>query len=242
MHDTVVVDSVLTGSVLVTFHVESRTIGTAAVVHTLQTAVQAAADNGAGLPLGGSTVMTVNGVMPFVHTNTMQCNKAWFFDGPTKNFQNFTGICAGLAFLLLFITAINRVRRLHWQFFIRSHIFFALVGLYCLFFHFDFGKLDVMAPFLLALAVDYAIRGWRLLRGGGATLAKFTHLGESIVVLQVDAQAVASRHTEPGQYCYLQLPQFSRLQWHPMTIVSAPGASKLEFCIKGTGDWGRKLL
>ena len=243
--DRVVIDSVVPGSVLVTFHVEGRSITTTQAVHELQTAVQAAADHHSALALGGSLVMVVDGRRPFVVDTTSDCDAdAYIFDGPAKNVQNFTGVCAGLCFLLLALSSCAYVRRKHYQFFIRCHISFAALGFIALLFHFDFGKMDVMAPFLFLLATDYALRGWRLLMEQ-ATVVSRTQLGEgdsSLVLLEVDAPAVSARHTEPGQYCFIRLPQLARLQWHPMTIVSPPGADKLVFCIQAAaGDWSRGL-
>jgi hypothetical protein len=166
-----------------------------------------------------------------------------------------------LAFLLLMLSALGYVRRnfyqaraartriahraLRWaarvlsltpafeQAFIRAHVGFSLVAFVALAFHFDYGKLDAAAPFLLLLAVDYAIRGWLQLTSRAA-VASATKAGDDFLLLEIDAPAVQARHTEPGQYCYLRLPQLAQLQWHPMTIVSAPGAAKVRRAMPAT--------
>eukprot|EP01051_Picozoa_sp_SAG22_P000722 SAG22_NODE_22_length_31438_cov_47.016529_6_plen_1909_part_00 len=246
--DRVVVDGVVAGSVIVSFHIVGRHVATAQAVRELQTVVQAAADHGDVLSLGGAPVLAVDGRRPFVEDTSPDCDRtAYYFDSPAKNFQNFTGVCAGLCFLLLFLTSRASVRRHYYQLFIRCHISFAALGFVALAFHFDYGKLDVMAPFLLALPVDYAIRGWLLLRSGGgrggAAVASRVQLGDSLVVLEVEASfELRQRHTEPGQYFFLRLPQLAALQWHPITIASPPGAEKFVFVIKALGDWSGGLL
>ena len=238
--DRVVIESVHSGSVVVTFHVVGRSVTAVRVVAELQAEVQTAADHGGAVSLGGAPVMAVDGRRPFVEDNSVDCNHdAYFFDGPTANFQNFTGVVAGSAFLMLMLSAMEWIRRQHYQTFIRCHIVFALLGFYSLFFHFKYGKLDVMAPFMLALLVDYAIRGWLLFRSD-ATIARRTQIGDSLVVLEVTAPAVQARHHEAGQYCFVRLPH--SLQWHPITIASAPGAEKMMFVVKGLGDWSGQML
>ena|SRR3990167_3994403 len=47
----------------------------------------------------------------------------------------------------------------------------------------------------------------------------------------------------PGQFCFLNIPTISRLQWHPFSITSSPSDDFLTFHIKAPpGDtWSRKL-
>jgi predicted ferric reductase len=44
-----------------------------------------------------------------------------------------------------------------------------------------------------------------------------------------------------GMYAYINVPQVSRLEWHPFTMTSSPSDSYIEFHVRRAGDWTGKL-
>ncbi len=241
--ESVVVDSVLPGSAIVTFHVEGQgAIDATAASHVLQEVVQTAVSNGVDMQIGGAAVLSVEGLRPNQPVDTSGCDRdALLFDGPDDHFKNVAGIVAGTAFLLILATSMGFIRRGHFQLFYRSHVFLGLVALAGLAYHYDLGKLDVAAPFLFLMLVDYIVRAWLALSSGGSVVS-VAAVGPDCVALEVSAPEFSRRHTEAGQYMFIRLPQVSQLQWHPMTITSSPGDKNLVFLIKAAGDWSEKLL
>jgi predicted ferric reductase len=51
------------------------------------------------------------------------------------------------------------------------------------------------------------------------------------------------RPYQAGQYCWLNLPAESPLEWHPFTISSAPAMASVEFSVQalGPGEWTGRL-
>ena len=241
--ERIVVDSVLPGSAIVTFHVEGQgAIDAEAASHVLQQVVQTAVSTGAGMQIGGATVLSVEGLHPTQPVDTSGCDRdALLFDGPDDHIKNVAGIVAGAAFLLIFATSMGFVRRGYFQIFYRAHVLLGLVALAGLAYHYDLGKLDVAAPFLFLMLVDYIVRAWLALSSGGSVVS-VAAVGTDCVALEVSAPKFSRRHTEAGQYMFIRLPQISQLQWHPMTIASSPGDKNLVFLIKTAGDWAEKLL
>jgi len=45
----------------------------------------------------------------------------------------------------------------------------------------------------------------------------------------------------PGQYCYLKIPQISKIEWHPFSLASSPHENHVTFYIKVNGDWTSQL-
>ncbi len=45
--------------------------------------------------------------------------------------------------------------------------------------------------------------------------------------------------SEPGQYIFINVPELSRVEWHPFTLTSAPGDSYLSVHVRAAGDWTR---
>jgi predicted ferric reductase len=50
-----------------------------------------------------------------------------------------------------------------------------------------------------------------------------------------------NRMLRAGMYAYINIPQVSRLEWHPFTMTSAPSDDYLEFHVRRAGDWTAKV-
>ena len=54
--------------------------------------------------------------------------------------------------------------------------------------------------------------------------------------------AIEQGHTfEPGQWVQIKVPAVSALQWHPLSVASAPGHSTITIDVKVLGDWTQGL-
>ena len=239
----IVIDSVVGGSTIVTFHLEGQgVVGAAEASYKIQELVQGAVSEGASIQLGGATVLAVDGVQPHVPADHTGCNRdALVFTAPEDNLKNIAGLVAGGAFIMILLTSHHFIRRRFYQCFYKSHVFFGLLALTGLIFHYDVGKLDVAAPWLFLMLVDYIIRAWLAVCSNGSIVA-VTAVGSDCIALEVSAPSFSRRHTVAGQYCFIRLPQVSQLQWHPMTITSSPADKNLMFLIKVVGDWSGKLI
>ena len=47
---------------------------------------------------------------------------------------------------------------------------------------------------------------------------------------------------QPGQYMFLNLPNFSKTQWHPFSIASGCFDDTINFIIKDSGDFTHHLI
>jgi len=239
----VVIDSVHAGSTIVIFHIEGQgNVDARVASHRIQEVTQAAVTQGGEISLGGATVLAVDGIEPLQPAKRDSgCDPdAVLFDGPEDNVKNLAGLVASIAFLMLFASSIERIRRNSYQLFISLHIIFFLIATYSLLYHFKYGQLDVAAPFLFLYLVDYLIRGWLAL--GSGTVVSVTAVGSDCVAFEVSAPSISRAHSEAGQYTFLRVPQVSITQWHPMTITSSPGSDNLLFLIKANGDWTEQLV
>merc|ERR1711871_593648 len=128
--ERIVVDSVVPGSAIVTFHVEGQSpVDASAASHVLQEAVQSAVSSGLGVQLGGAKVLSIDGVQPHLPVDTSGCDRdALLFDGPDDHIKNVAGIVAGGAFLLIFFTSMGFVRRAHFQAFYGARVSLGLVA------------------------------------------------------------------------------------------------------------------
>ncbi len=45
----------------------------------------------------------------------------------------------------------------------------------------------------------------------------------------------------PGQYIFVNIPDVSRLEWHPFTLTSAPEEDHVSVHIRIVGDWTKKM-
>jgi len=49
------------------------------------------------------------------------------------------------------------------------------------------------------------------------------------------------RDYKPGQYVFIQIPEISKIQWHPFTLTSSPNENFWSVHIRVAGDWTKEL-
>jgi NAD(P)H-flavin reductase len=88
-----------------------------------------------------------------------------------------------------------------------------------------------VAPGLLLYAFDRVLR---MAKGGRA----YTHLAVCPCdgVTKVSFACCPPFHFRPGQYCFVNVPAISVLEWHPFTLSSAPADAHTTVHIKEMGE------
>ncbi|KAF2069650.1 hypothetical protein CYY_009035 [Polysphondylium violaceum] len=149
-----------------------------------------------------------------------------------------------LAFIIIIIVCSTKyVRRTRFELFYYSHhlfiLFYAMLILH--------GSLGWVAPatfwkWFIGPAALYAIdRGFRLLKKTHRVdLVEFNLKNEKVVNLKFDKPS--SFKYKPGQYLLVNIPEISKLQWHPFTITSSPLEPHIQVHIRVTGGWTRGLF
>jgi len=140
--------------------------------------------------------------------------------------------------------AIEPIRRLYFEVFYFSHRLLSLLVFVFAALH----HLHVMSYLVLllgALILYIADRILGMLRANKAIEVESAVFKGGTTVLQLKEIGWYSQgglQNKAGDYCFIRVPQISKLQWHPFTISSAP-KGKLSFHIKamGEGTWSNQL-
>lgn len=163
-------------------------------------------------------------------------------------FFNFTGIFAGLFFLILAATSINWFRRRNYRLFYILHVTFGTATLIASCFHWP-GITTVIMPSLvyyLASTSPTLIQALASYRRGGHKIVKLLHLGPNAghcveVHVQVDTMTDAVLSREPCSYVKLCVPGIS-VVWHPFTVFKHPSDSlSVRFLFRPVGPFTKKL-
>ena len=134
------------------------------------------------------------------------------------------GVIAGMCFLLILLSSLNWVRRNHFEIFYKTHIVCALLSFWSLYNHFELGKLDVAAPFLVLMLGDYLLRTWRSFRGDATIVSTkvFNDGPDTPQFLAIELSSSRFRMEEAGQYFFIRIPSVGEHdRWQ--TAVLTPG-------------------
>ena len=124
--------------------------------------------------------------------------------------------CATFTFLGLLSTP--SVRSTSWEMFKAAHITFMPTAIVLSIVH-AYYMLPFLLPPLLLWAFDVLLRSVRSARS--YNVLGITPLHGAAVRLEVATHG--RLHVKPGQYAYVQVPAISPGEWHPLSIVAAPG-------------------
>ncbi|GAA5872819.1 hypothetical protein JCM16303_006843 [Sporobolomyces ruberrimus] len=163
-----------------------------------------------------------------------------------------TGHAMLLIMFLMYTTAHRKIRRQSFETFWFTHhlAFFFLVALY---FHAIGCFVKGALPGQPVKCLGY--NSWQWCIGGGIlyVFERLIRIVRSrcsttlIAVLQHPGETLELRFTKPsmtynaGQWLFLNVPEISKLQWHPFTISSAPDDPYISVHMRQVGDWTRAL-
>ena len=143
------------------------------------------------------------------------------------------GITGWLSLVLISITSIGVIRRRCFEAFYYAHaLFFVFVVCACI--HAIHGP-EFLLPGLGLWVIDRIIRfmyNFRTVRVLSAT----QYPGD---LTKFKVEGLKTHH--PNQIVWIQVPGVSYLNWHPFTIVSAPGDSTAILAIRNLGGYTRTL-
>ncbi|KAJ2872238.1 hypothetical protein FB639_004369, partial [Coemansia asiatica] len=161
---------------------------------------------------------------PLVH-NLLEIKTGW------------TGHVLTFALFLIVATSIKPIRkRLFEIFYFAHHLFIVYIAVMYIHHRAYMTKKYVSGPLAL-YCVDRLYRCLRSAFARSPVRAVIQH-PSGLVEIQLDKKILGHR---PGQFVKVYCPSVSLLQWHPMTISSAPEEELLTIHFSLYGRWTRKL-
>ena len=171
--------------------------------------------------------------------------KEW--DGPvTRADLLFTtipgiiGLAALISVLIIFFASLPCVRRKNWECFSYLHLlYYIFFG--ALFLHgFEGWFHSGLPPSAIYIAfIFFAVLYQMIKRGCQArvsrTIIEKVYLTSDRSYVYIKLFKPAGMLIHPGQWMFLNLPKFSRHQWHPFSIASGTHDDTINFIIKNTG-------
>ena len=190
---------------------------------------------------------------------------AWLFRNPSVYARrNFFGVVALSAFLIIGLTSVYQFRRKRYHLWYCVHVLCTVAAVAALIVHHGCAYVDVAAPYLALILLDYVARFVRVYQRQPivteATVARDADGRAVLCSLRVQLKAGTRLPLEAGQYFFLCCPAVSHTAWHPYTTVNseikaelsdanatdmAPGDGgtvHVEFLIGADGPWSRKLI
>ncbi|KAJ2830962.1 NADPH oxidase 3 [Coemansia furcata] len=151
--------------------------------------------------------------------------------------SGWTGLVLLLVFFLLITTSIKPIRQRLFEVFYFIHHLFILCTVF-LFIHGDNKRASKYLSGPIALyCADRLYRNLRTAFAKSPIRAVIQH-PSGVYEIQLDKKIIGHR---PGQYVRLYCPSVSLLQWHPITISSAPEEELLTLHIRLAGGWTTSL-
>ncbi|KAI9332204.1 ferric reductase NAD binding domain-containing protein [Obelidium mucronatum] len=177
----------------------------------------------------------------FLGSDTVTATQVNFLSGPGSTGQVIT-----LCLFLMVSSAMEAVRRKHFEIFWFTHHLFIMFfggtlmhGSFCLI-KGDSGDVCRGGPtfwkFWIGSAVFYLIeRILREVRGRAKTyISKVVQHPSNVVEVQITKP---SCKTKAGQYIFLHCPEIATYEWHPFTLTSSPNEKFISVHIRVVGDF-----
>jgi hypothetical protein len=173
-------------------------------------------------------------VMTIVHiTGHMIFGLSVYKDGAA-----ITGWIMTLILLINFPYLLFRYKFYDLFYYTHFMLIFLFIPLLCIhavftqYFGFPNAWLFVIVPYLFYFQVRY-----NRYRPKKAVLMDYAIIG-NLIKLKFEPVFVHQR----GQFVYVNIPQISRLQYHPFSITTGPSEHRIGVIIQKAGDWSSKLL
>ncbi|KAK9863556.1 hypothetical protein WJX84_007627 [Apatococcus fuscideae] len=95
-------------------------------------------------------------------------------------------------------------------------------------------------------AVERILRSWRCGPWNVRLSAVRLHPGNVFELRLVNPRRTRQHMARrfrfvPGQYCYINIPEISVMEWHPFSLTSSPYDDFISFHIEAAGDWTKAL-
>ncbi|ORX67557.1 hypothetical protein DL89DRAFT_285573 [Linderina pennispora] len=149
----------------------------------------------------------------------------------------WTGHVLLFCFFFITIMSIRIVRKRQFELFYYVHHLFLVTFVFLFLHHDNHLAYKYIAGPLALYALDRLYRNLRSVFGKSPIRAVIQH-PSGVVEIQMDKKIVGVR---PGQYVKVYCPSVSMLQWHPLTISSAPEEELLTIHFRLEGSWTRNL-
>ncbi|KAH6570802.1 hypothetical protein BASA60_007524 [Batrachochytrium salamandrivorans] len=161
-----------------------------------------------------------------------------------------TGQVISVSFFLMVTSALEAVRRKHFEiFWFTHHLFLVFFGGLLMHGSFCFIKADSGDPcrggpqfwkFWVGSAAFYLIeRVWREISGRRKTyISKVVQHPSKVVEVQI---MKSGWKMQAGQYIFICCPEVGLFEWHPFTLTSSPHEEFLSIHIRVVGDWTTKF-
>ncbi|KAG0572057.1 hypothetical protein KC19_VG064700 [Ceratodon purpureus] len=160
------------------------------------------------------------------------------FDWAPHKVANFAGVIALLAGVTMWITSIGWVRKKYFETFYWTHHLYIV---FALFMTFHIGEVLFNVTFcgLFLFVLDRFLRFCQSRNSVGVLSTKLLPCGTFELTL---AKSRGVKY-HALSYIYLNIPEVSKLQWHPFSVASSPydGDSWLKILIKPYGGWTLQL-
>lgn len=160
--------------------------------------------------------------------------RAGTFETQILVLPNLFAHLAWLSGLILSITSLGYIRRNWFEFFFFSHfayIFFFIFGIL----HFP-PMLPIVLPGLIMFFFDRVVRRLR-----ANPKNDYVDVQSQGGITRIRGRRLGILNYECGQYAFLNIPEVSKLQWHPISFTSCPSDAQFQFNIKTLGKWSQAL-
>lgn len=152
--------------------------------------------------------------------------------------SNVAGVIAFVVSLAMWVTSISRVRRKKFEVFFYSHHLYVLyVFFYIL--HVGVAYLCMILPGIFLFLIDRYLRFLQSRQRTRLVSARLLPCGTTELTFSKNP----GLKYNPASILFVNVPNISRLQWHPFTITSNCNTEpdKLSVAIKSQGSWSQKL-
>ena len=167
----------------------------------------------------------------------------FLFDGKT----NWTGtiLMASMVSIIL-LSMLSKLRRYFFNLWYVCHVVFGITVLVTLLLHSVRSAVLVTAWWTLDLLIRYAV----LANSQNKTTAQLRLIGSRKrherlphePAVEIQMQKPPGFHYNAGQFVRIAIPAISRVEFHPISITSAPHEEALTLHVRRLGDWSDQLV
>ncbi|KAK9354930.1 hypothetical protein V1523DRAFT_439044 [Lipomyces doorenjongii] len=154
------------------------------------------------------------------------------------NNEAIVGLIATTCFGIILGTSLAPLRARLYEIFLYFHVWFIVLPLPFLFFHWVRTK-----PYVITCAVIFAWDRFTRFKNVHHVIGISQNLSGDTVKLCMNTRTTFSEiHWTTGQYVYISITSLARFQYHPFTIASPPGADTLDLIIRARKGFSRSLF